>query len=381
MKIRTFEAARGLLALWVVIGHTIKHAGYNPEDIGPWSLLAKPELAVDCFIMLSGFVIFLLLDAQRISYRDYITRRFLRIAPIYAAVLAVSALTLGWQLDVISAQRWSNATILGDLKLHRDGLDHLAAHLLAHATMLHGLVPPSVLPSGLYAIVGQAWSISVEWQFYLIAPVAFYLLTAQRWRMLGVLLLLLALLCNQPMFGDGSVVRQGGFFVVGILSFYLWKHSEAVRSEHLPLLELFAATGIAFALYFMSTHKISMILWVVMLAMAIAEKCRVNGNLFSLLTPVASKPPLQWLGKISYSLYLVHNLVIYFWIDQLDTRFPSIPKAAVLGALLPLVIVTGVAVSALTYRWIESPFMRLGGRVGRQSKPAQDLEASYQHPA
>lgn len=381
MKIRTFEAARGLLALWVVIGHTIKHAGYDPDEIGRWSLFARPEQAVDCFIMLSGFVIFLLLDSQRTSYRDYISRRFLRIAPIYAVVLAVSALTLGWQLDVISAQRWTGATVVGDLTLHHDAINHLAGHLLAHATMLHGLVPSSILPSGLYAIVGQAWSISVEWQFYLVAPAFFYLVTTKRWRTLGTLVLSLPLLAHLPSLGDGTAVKQGGFFVIGILSYYLWKHSDAIRSEHLPLLELFAAAGIALALYFMSTHKVSMALWTVMLGMAIMEKRRVTGNLFSLATLFASKPSLQWLGKISYSLYLVHNLVIYFWLDQLDTRLPSVSKAAFLGILLPSVIVTAISLSALSYRWIERPFMQLGSRFSKRSKPVPDMAESYQRPA
>lgn len=379
MKIRTFEAARGLLALWVVVGHTIKHTGYSPEELGPWSLLAQPGLAVDCFIMLSGFVIFLLLDVQRISYRNYISRRFLRIAPLYAVVLVVSALTLGWQLDVISAERWSGAAISNDLTIHRDSLRHLGGHLLAHATMLHGLIPSNFLANSQYAIVGQAWSISVEWQFYLIAPVIFHLMVTKRWRMLGALLLLVCALHSRNFAGEGFVIKQAGFFLIGILSYYLWKYSDTIRSEHFPLIELFAAIAIA-VVYFISTRGISLAIWIVMLGAAIVEKRQVPNSLLTLAASLATKPVFQWLGKISYSLYMVHMLVIYFWLDQLNALLPSVAKVGFLGALLPLVVITVVALSVLSYRWIELPAMQLGSRLKGRSKLAPELAESYQNP-
>jgi peptidoglycan/LPS O-acetylase OafA/YrhL len=379
MKIRTFEAARGLLALWVVIGHTIKHVGYSPEQIGPWRLLAEPGLAVDCFIMLSGFVIFLLLDTQRISFGQYISRRFLRIAPLYAAVLVVSALTLAWQLDVISAQRWSGPAIANDLTLHHDSLRQLGGHLLAHATMLHGLIPSQWLANSQYAIVGQAWSISVEWQFYLVAPAAFYLVATKRWRMLGALLLLLCLLHALIPAGEGSAIKQAGFFVIGILSYYLWKHSDAIRPEHFPLLELFTVSAIAL-IYFISTHGISLVIWSLMLATAIAEKRRMPGNLLSITAALAGKPALQWLGKISYSLYMVHMLVLYFWLDRLNALLPPVAEATFLAVLLPLVVMTTAAVSMLSYRFIERPAMQLGGRLSARAKPTEKLAASHQNP-
>ena len=34
-RIPEFEALRGLLALWVVVGHAIKHAGFTDAQLGP----------------------------------------------------------------------------------------------------------------------------------------------------------------------------------------------------------------------------------------------------------------------------------------------------------------------------------------------------------
>lgn len=90
-RIHSLESLRGLLALWVVIGHTITNSGYADKDLGLLKLAAMPSLAVDVFIILSGFVIFFLLDQQRTPYLQFIVKRWFRLAPVFLTVLIVSA--------------------------------------------------------------------------------------------------------------------------------------------------------------------------------------------------------------------------------------------------------------------------------------------------
>lgn len=64
---------------------------------------------------------------------------------------------------------------------------HLPMHALAHLFMMHGAVPNDVLPHSEYAFNMPAWSISLEWQFYLVAPLFIFVLLKQpdglsRWR-------------------------------------------------------------------------------------------------------------------------------------------------------------------------------------------------------
>jgi peptidoglycan/LPS O-acetylase OafA/YrhL len=175
-RIHEFEALRGFLALWVVVGHVIKHCGYSMDALGPLSLLGDPGLAVDVFIVLSGFVIFSPIDHKHEGYVPFIVRRFFRLYPLCIVVLAVAALLAGTMLDWIRTFPWRTPFIDNLVPIAQASKDALPAQFLVHLTMLHGLVSDSVLRFSQYGLVGQAWSISVEWQFYLLAPLFFLLL-------------------------------------------------------------------------------------------------------------------------------------------------------------------------------------------------------------
>ena len=150
-RIQEFEGLRGGLAWWVVFFHLGMMVGSDPAQrtkfenlvvLGGWQ-------GVEQFIILSGFVIAVLLDARRERYLVYIVRRFFRLAPVYY-VLLVYAVAITWAQGV--------------------HIDRPLEQILVHLTMLHGLIPDEVLKGSPNAFVHPAWSISVEWQFYLIAP-------------------------------------------------------------------------------------------------------------------------------------------------------------------------------------------------------------------
>src|SRR5262249_21745258 len=105
--------------------------------------------AVPVFFILSGLVIALMGEARPESYRTFLVRRYFRLAPVYYLVLAVATAD-AWATGAYGRSLW--------------------AHVALHATMLHGVVPDQVLPRSPVALEYAAWSISVEWQFYLLAP-------------------------------------------------------------------------------------------------------------------------------------------------------------------------------------------------------------------
>ena len=62
-KIQLIEGLRGYLAFWVVFDHLLGACGYSVEKLnGLLKIIRSGWYAVDVFIIISGFVIFYLLD-------------------------------------------------------------------------------------------------------------------------------------------------------------------------------------------------------------------------------------------------------------------------------------------------------------------------------
>ncbi|MGA7936760.1 MAG: acyltransferase family protein, partial [Kovacikia sp.] len=91
-RITEFEGLRALLAWWFFLGHALVFSGFTDSKSLPIfaSWLLENGYAVDVFIILSGFVIFLLLDTNpHKSYAQFIVERLFRIYPIFLVALLV----------------------------------------------------------------------------------------------------------------------------------------------------------------------------------------------------------------------------------------------------------------------------------------------------
>ena len=355
-RIHEFEALRGALALWVVIGHVFKHSGYAQDALRPFSLLGDPGMPVDVFIVLSGFVIFALLDHKHEGYWPFITRRFFRLFPLFLVVLLVSAMLVVPALAWREAFPWKTPFLEGVIAINKASVDYLPQQFMVHLTMLHGLVPDTLLPMSQYGIVGQAWSISVEWQFYLVAPLLFYLLR-KRPIMLGLVVLGLIVLRSRYWLGEGFALNQGQFFLIGIVSFYIYRNVTASG----PQLFLGAATAVAI-LFWLLPRPVSLAIW--MLALAAAMHAKSGGqNPFSYVAALAVP---QWLGRISYSVYLWHALAIVCLSRLILFAVPGISQSQHSALLMVSTVIGTLGLSAASFRLIEQPGMNLGRRLAKK---------------
>ena len=350
--ISEFEGLRGLLAIWVVIGHTLSGLSVS-------SFLSSPNLwntvPVQIFIILSGFVIFSLLDREHPPYRTFIMQRAFRLFPAYLVALAISALMLPFARDVLlntpSAPMTATRIALIDVATSDFG-----KHFAAHIFLIQGLIPENVLTSSAYTLIGQAWSVSVEWQFYVLAPLVFFLIGIEkRGYKIPLLAVLISLLITlNSKLGGGYVGQHLSLFAVGIATFYAKKHqSKLMPSAYIPAL---------FALPFMWSYAAALIIWIMISYCAISHKKNATQQLISKI--LIAKPILH-LGKISYSIYINH--MIFVFLALYTANILNTNTAGTLLITIFLSTASTIIFSHATYSYIEKPMIKFGKKLSKKN--------------
>jgi peptidoglycan/LPS O-acetylase OafA/YrhL len=371
-RINELESLRGILALWVVVSHILPSAGILEKALGPFKFLAKGDYAVDVFIILSGFFIFYLLDTAQEKYGPFIIRRFLRLFPAYLVCLIISTLMINLSVETLSSLDWQNPQNAFRIQVFKDTLQHFIPQLLAHLTMLHGLVPSSLLPNSQYAFIGQAWSISLEWQFYLVAPLLFYSIQKKK-PVLTCFLLGMSCL-SYYLFKDaaqGFLFTQIPFFFLGILSFFIWKNYRNIISLSEKQWTLVMPVGVVLTLLF--THEIQTTLWALVFLSILSLQENRKLGVESTVCRLLNHKVMLYFGRISYSIYLCHIIVMYGVMYCLGYFFPNLEQLSYLALLLLLVISLTIVFAHLLYDSVEKPFMKLGKRL---FSPRADFDSS-----
>ncbi|HEY0248882.1 MAG TPA: acyltransferase family protein [Gryllotalpicola sp.] len=325
-------------------------------------------VGVDIFFAVSGFLILgQLLRTVRAGERprvvDFWVRRARRLLPAALLVLAVTAIgVLVWAPRTLWPSFFpeigASAAYVENFLLAHDSVNYLAAE-------------------GAPSPVQHYWSLSVEEQLYLIAPLVLLLLVAVtggrrvertrlRWRLSGALLVAVTLAsfgyaaalvaAQTPTAYFSTFGRVWEFAAGGLLAFFL----AGRPAERWPALRSavswagWALIAGAILLYradtpFPGPMAAVPVLGAVAVIWAGAPSSRWSPRRLMQFTPV------QWVGDISYSVYLWHwplLIVLPFAIGTLGTR----DKVAILAATIVL--------AALTRRYVETPLrLRPGIRV------------------
>jgi peptidoglycan/LPS O-acetylase OafA/YrhL len=324
-RLECFDGLRGLLAIYVLLGHMAPFA-VLPDRLQ--DLLSHGGAAVDVFFVLSGLVITQSLLHTGGQAKPFLIARAARIFPVFLVVFSLAVAVEPWSCG-FDHMPWIDdgnaARTICVMAWPHYWLPELAAHL----TMTHGLFPNAVLKDVWVSFLGSAWSLSTEWQFYLLAlgvigglrqagrlrrrqqaPAVALHPHALCWVLLivavaGVVWSLAAPLDWQ--FSRAFLPNKAHFFALGVASVAVVRQEAGARWRYAAVL----VTSLAICATHETLGKIlPPLVWTACLAIQLLPHRRGTADLGWVLR----NPAARYLGAISYCLYLVnepiHKLIV-----------------------------------------------------------------------
>jgi peptidoglycan/LPS O-acetylase OafA/YrhL len=371
-RILELDAVRGFAALTVVVGHSLtvlpsfddptrgaRGLGLvNAFKYSPLALVLSGNEAVILFFILSGFVLTLpFIGARAPSYRAFLVKRVCRIGVPYLAAVALAiacaAILGGERLPGLS--QWVNARWQGGFGV---------GVLIGHATLLGSFDNARYDP--------VLWSLVHEMRISLVFPLlvlAVALLGARRSLAAALALLVAGLALTKAGARLGHPSDYFGTllyvvcFVAGIL---LARHRHEVVAWFVRLTSA-ARAGLLVAGVLLYTYPS----WMDPAWLSQAHRHKIDdilaatlGGCVFMVWALACEPVArflrgrvpQFLGRISYSLYLLHAVVLLALAHALHGTIPT-------GAIIVLMWIVTLPLAAASQRWVELPAIGLGKRL------------------
>ena len=358
-RFEALDALRGLAALSVLLGHLLMFLVTRFESTAVVRLIAHTPLAVVIssiqavrfFFVLSGFV--LTVSYLRGPPRPvaFIVRRVLRIYPAYLVAILIAFIAAAVlyptpppALSGLFRVYWRTPASPHDM----------LQHLLMAVPWPRNVYDPPI------------WSLGIEMRMSIVLPLL--VTVVRRWSPARLLALVLVFAGAEhtwhwargvPDEGlDYPTVYYLSMFVLGI-GLALYRQPLLARLRALSARGRVVLLGVAWLTYSYPYWMLQGVprwhVWwlddgLVVIGSALALIVTLGSQR---LTDLLRRQPFLWLGRVSYSLYLWHVIVILGLGYTLSHRVADVP-------LTLLAVVLSAAVAEASYRWIERPYMRMG---------------------
>lgn len=320
--VSSLDSLRAFAALSVCLYHFVcKTIGFIPEN-AVYDFFFSGQYGVHLFFVISGFVIPWSMYHNKYSIKNFfrfLLKRLARLEPPYLASVALAILVV-----------FARAHFIGD------GQTHIAVSTPQILLHIGYLIP--FFEETYSWLTPVYWTLAVEFQYYFLIALLFV-----------------------PMMKFGIIVRIVVYVLFGAGS-YLF--GEKFLPHWLPIF----LVGIVLFLYKTKTiEKIEFAL-VVVVMMILAWDKYPHASLFFILLPVpivlyASRikiPVLHFLGKMSYSIYLVHAVIGISLMNVLSHHVNGTMQKI---GLAMLVMAISIFSSYIFYRIIEKPSKALSSRI------------------
>jgi len=383
MKERYIEldSVRGLAAVTVILHHfflifpamildTLNNSKYNLVNIvkySPLHIFWAGHEAVIMFFLLSGFVLSLpFYNGSELKYSKYIVKRITRIYIPYLAsvIIAVLCIVLFSRGNIFGLSSWFNATWNKSIDWHL-----FVEHLFLINHFSNGQFNPVY------------WSLVHEMRISLVFPLIMFFIIRWKWMYsLGVSFLIsfIGFLVSYKVNNTTDYFATLQYILIFVVGALLAKHRIEIMNYFKSLANKLKVTLIVFSIFLYTFGWWGHILGPLYNAFSVDFAIMIGAAIFlifSLTSGVISNflktRPVNYLGKISYSLYLYHCIVLFSLIHILY-------NSVNIGVILLFSIILTLLVSSLAYYLIEIPSIKLGRFLtqNRSEKFIQDKKTA-----
>lgn len=355
-RLMFLDALRG----WAVLGVIFVHASapFANQLPGPINNIAiSGARGVQLFFIVSAFSIFYSLQKSKNSYSDFkwqgfFIRRFFRIAPMFYLAILIYGSGIAERIGFLA-----------------DAQNFSLSNYLTHISFAHGL-----WPNHINSLVPGGWSVGVEVLFYALVPLIYRFVKSTHAAIWFLIITssfaAVVQLVDNPLPALFTPQAWANFiflflptqipvFALGILLFYIFEQNKGTDGDlHTTEYAMPALTaGIVIAIWMTLSKYSNSILFSIPLALIMYG---------IMLRPLRFFVNKYWgaLGKVSFSVYLLHFLCIPVVGKGLIGLFGPASTGLeatilyLLTVLITLAIVTPLA--NLTYMFIEQPGTALG---------------------
>ncbi|MFN3607426.1 MAG: acyltransferase family protein [Hyphomonas sp.] len=351
--IGALDGIRGLGVILVLFYHYGASAGAFGLDNILLRLTGIGWSGVDLFFVLSGFLITgILFDSKGKNkyFKNFYARRTLRIFPLYYfAAIVVILIDMAWRHDLMGGANpvWI-LLYVGNFQMAIEGGGSILDHF---------------------------WSLAIEEQFYLIWPLVVLTLSRRKLMMVACAMIVCAPIIRTVMVMNEAPAlavyvftpaRMDGLAMGALIALlvrgprgiaplvpWAWRLGSAAMAAFLVLVVLRRD--------FSNADPVILTVGISLLTVIYASLLILSLT-FRPLSFIMELPVMRWFGKYSYGLYVWHPIVnIILLHSPLTERFGEITPAK--GVLLLLIAFAASVLTALaSYRFLESPLLRLKSR-------------------
>lgn len=358
-KYEFINALRGIAIIGVVMIHSSQWVQPTSKVLSKITELGV--YGVQLFYVVSALTLFLSMDVRKRSEasptRNFFIRRFFRIAPLFYLAILLYVL-----IDGFGPRYWAP-----------NGIHWW--YILLTAIFLNGWHPETI-----NSVVPGGWSIAIEMTFYALVPILhlklkdinssirFVIITLILTNILSPIILK-ALMSNYPF--DQIYLASNFIFLwffsqlpifgLGILTYHIFNQHQDRKDERLGTTLL--ALSLFLFVSFWSASSYRNFLPQHFLYSGVF--CIFALSLHFYPYKVFVNPIVDWIGKLSFSIYLIHFAVLKLMkILFIKNLLPS----GELGFIVAFIVVmlVSIGISTLTYWAVEQPGIRLGRYIIRK---------------